>query len=87
MAQIPPFYAASGDADGTIRLWDLQAGTCLHKVKGHDGAVVAINSTDKYVLSSGLDDTLCIWDRKRGSILHSLDLVSIRSKCRARVTQ
>ena len=87
MAQIPPFYAASGDADGTVRLWDLQAGTCLHKVNGHDGAVVAINSTDKYILSSGLDDKLCIWDRKRGSIFYSLDLVSMSSKWRTRVAQ
>lgn len=75
---MPPFYAASGDADGIVRLWDLQAGTCLHKVKGHDGAVVSINSTDKCVISSGLDDKLCIWDRKKGCILHSLDLVSIK---------
>lgn len=74
--QVPPFYAASGDADGSVRLWDLRAGNCLHKVKGHDGAVVAINSTEKYVISSGLDDKLCIWDRNKGSILHSLDLVS-----------
>lgn len=79
--KVPPFYAASGDADGIVRLWDLQAGTCLHKVKGHDGAVVSINSTDKHVISSGLDDKLCIWDRKKGCIQHSLDLDPCGNNC------
>jgi WD40 repeat protein len=71
----PPFNVASGDAEGTTRLWDLHTGTCLHKVKVHEAAVVALTCTAKYVVSSGLDDRLCIWDRKRGTLVHELEMV------------
>ena len=75
---MPPYSAASGDADGTVRLWDLPMGSCIHKVKCHNGGIVALTMTTKYVISSGLDDKLVIWDRNRGNITHSLELVRLK---------
>ncbi|XP_062599956.1 sterol regulatory element-binding protein cleavage-activating protein-like [Saccostrea cucullata] len=82
----PPFNVASGDAEGTTRLWDLHTGTCLHKVKVHEAAVVALTCTPKYVVSSGLDDRLCIWDRKRGTLIHELDMDPCGNNCMALLT-
>ena len=64
----------SGSADGSIRLWDLLTGHCVHKVKGHDGAIVSLTCTDAYIISSGLDDKMCVWERKRGHLLYSVDM-------------
>ena len=72
--QCPPYAAVSGSADGSIRLWDLLTGTCVHKVKGHDGTVVSLTCTDVYIISSGLDDKMCVWERKRGHLLYSVDM-------------
>ncbi|KAK3101013.1 hypothetical protein FSP39_000257 [Pinctada imbricata] len=70
----PPFHAASGDSDGTVRLWDLHTGSCLHKTRVHDGAIVALTCTAKHTICSGLDDRLCIFDRVRGNVVHVLEM-------------
>ncbi|XP_048754317.2 sterol regulatory element-binding protein cleavage-activating protein-like [Ostrea edulis] len=82
----PPFNVASGDAEGTTRLWDLHTGTCLHKVKVHEAAVVALTCTIKYVISSGLDDRLCLWDRKRGTLVHELEMDPCGNNCMSLLT-
>ncbi|XP_053374079.1 sterol regulatory element-binding protein cleavage-activating protein-like [Mercenaria mercenaria] len=69
-----PYAAVSGSADGTIRLWDLLTGHCVHKVIGHDGTVVGLTCTDSYIISSGLDDKMCVWERKRGHLLYSVEM-------------
>lgn len=70
----PPYAAASGDAEGSVRLWDLPTGSCVHKVKCHEANVVALTCTIKFVISSGLDDRLVIWDRCKGNIVHNLHM-------------
>ncbi|XP_052246747.1 sterol regulatory element-binding protein cleavage-activating protein-like [Dreissena polymorpha] len=69
-----PYAAVSGAADGTIRLWDLLTGHCVHKVKGHEATVMGLTCTDTYIISSGLDDKLCVWERKRGHLLYSVEM-------------
>jgi len=45
---------ASGDEDGTIRIWDLQTGSLLNTLSTHDGAVTALAfSPDGSRLASG----------------------------------
>ena len=74
MFQCAPYAAVSGSADGTIRLWDLLTGHCVHKVIGHDGTIIGLTCTDSYIISSGLDDKMCVWDRKRGQLLYSVEM-------------
>jgi WD40 repeat protein len=52
----------TGHADGTIRLWDMQAG-CMSTIGGHRGAVlaVAVDRSGK-VYSGGEDGDFKIWD-------------------------
>ena len=56
--------AATGSQDQTIRLWDLETGTCLAILEGHEFTVGALAfSRDGRTLFSGSgDDTVRVWD-------------------------
>ncbi|XP_074658756.1 sterol regulatory element-binding protein cleavage-activating protein-like [Tubulanus polymorphus] len=72
--KVAPLAAASGCEDGSVRLWDLLTGACVHKLDSHQGAVTAVTCTPMFVISSAQDDRLCIWERCRGTLLHSIRL-------------
>ena len=77
--QMTPLAAASGAEDGTVRLWDLLTGACVHKLdSGHHGRVTALTCTLTHVVSAGVDNRLCIWERWNGHLLHWLHMVSGR---------
>ena len=71
-----PHTIASGCEDGTVRLWTMLTGDCVHKLSGNSGAVSALTLTEMYIICMGLDDRLCIWERCKGHILHQMQLVS-----------
>ena len=74
-----PLGAVSGGEEGSVRVWDLGTGVCLHKLHGHTAPVVSVTSTRRHVVSTGQDDRLCIWDRPRGTLLHWIQMVRVRS--------
>ena len=74
--QGPPYSAASGSKDTTIRMWDLLTGCCVHKLCAHDEPVISITCSLQYVISQGQDYRLCVWNRSRGQLLHDIQLVS-----------
>lgn len=74
--QGPPYAAASGSADGTVRLWDLVAGACVHKMRGLGGVVTLLTATGQFVIGSDQDDILCIWERNHGQLIHTIHNVS-----------
>ncbi|XP_078448375.1 transducin family protein / WD-40 repeat family protein isoform X2 [Wolffia australiana] len=55
---------ATGHADGSIRIWDCEKGTCETTLNGHKSAVSALRySRSGSVLASGSKDTrVIIWD-------------------------
>uniref|UniRef100_H2Z5K6 Sterol regulatory element-binding protein cleavage-activating protein n=1 Tax=Ciona savignyi TaxID=51511 RepID=H2Z5K6_CIOSA len=61
--------AVSGSSDGTVRLWDLLTGLCLHKMEEHSGSITAVQCSTSHVLSVAQDDRLCIWSRRSGMLL------------------
>jgi WD40 repeat protein/uncharacterized caspase-like protein len=65
---------ASGDSDGTVRLWDLARGTELRTLTGHTEAVISVAfSPDGRSLTSGSEDgTIKFWDVASGRELASL---------------
>lgn len=46
---------ATGSADRTVRLWDVQQGDCVRLFHGHKGAVLALamSADGKYLASGG----------------------------------
>jgi WD40 repeat protein len=75
--QSEPLGAASGDENGSIRLWELLTGKCLHKLSGHSSAVMALTCTPSYIVSAGLDERLYVWQRSKGTLMYNLELVGI----------
>lgn len=61
--------AVSGGNDGTIRLWDVQGGTCLRELRGHGGGVgsVCLSADGRRVLSSSRDGTIRLWEVETGA--------------------
>ncbi len=53
-------------------LWDLTAGTELHRLKGHTDGVLgcAISSDGKWGLSGSWDNTFILWNLTTGEIIH-----------------
>ncbi len=60
--------AISAGQDGTVRVWDLQAGAAKATLKGHEGRAtsVAVAPGGKLAVSAGQDRSIRLWDLKTG---------------------
>ncbi|KAF8389466.1 hypothetical protein HHK36_026161 [Tetracentron sinense] len=60
----PSSLIASGYADGSIRIWDSDKGTCETTLNGHTGATTALryNNIGSLLASGGKDKAVILWD-------------------------
>jgi WD40 repeat protein len=67
--------AHSAATDGTVRVWDLAEGRCLHVLTGHDGEVTALAPAPdgRFTSSGGEDGTVRVWDLETGRCLRVLE--------------
>ncbi len=65
------YLVSSGDL--TVRLWDIDKGTCIHSFWGHSDIVtnVLLINDDKYIVSASKDCTLKLWDVKSKKCIHT----------------
>lgn len=58
------FLIASGHADGSIRIWDCERGTCETTLNGHKGAttILRFNKTGSLLASGSKDNDIVLWD-------------------------
>ncbi|CAJ1438343.1 unnamed protein product [Effrenium voratum] len=66
--------AVSGSGDGTLKVWDLRTGECLHTLRGHTRLVraVAADFGRLRAVSGSSDKSLKVWDLGTGECLHTL---------------
>ncbi|MBD1935582.1 MULTISPECIES: NB-ARC domain-containing protein [Cyanophyceae] len=67
------FIASSSD-DCIVKLWDIQAGQCYRRLKGHEDSVWAVAfSLDGQILASSSDDqTVKLWQVSTGACIKTL---------------
>lgn len=65
---------ASGSADQTVRLWDVETGQCLKILQGHTNQVMSVSfSPDGQTLASAsADETVKLWAVRTGQCLKTL---------------
>ncbi|TLU87714.1 MAG: TIR domain-containing protein [Chlorobium sp.] len=68
-------WAASGSADKTVKIWDLESGDCRTTLEGHTDNVksVAITPDGKRIFSGSSDNSVRVWDASSGQELAKLD--------------
>lgn len=62
----------SGSRDATLRVWDIELGTCLHVLVGHLAAVRCVQYDGKLIVSGAYDYMVKIWHPERQECLHTL---------------
>ena len=63
---IPPNYMLTGSLDGTIRLWHVPSGRCIHRFFGHVEGVWCLAADTLRLVSGAEDKTIKIWDPRTG---------------------
>jgi WD40 repeat protein len=64
---------ASASADGTVRIWDVATGTCLHVLPHEHWAIRTLFSPDsRYLIVSGMSPTIYVWDTIGGELVKTL---------------
>ena len=60
--------AVSGSFDKTLRVWNLETGTCLRAVEGHTDSVCTVSVTPdgRRAVSGSFDKTLRVWNLETG---------------------
>lgn len=66
--------AVSGGDDYAVIIWDLNAGTALKRLEGHQGKVlsVKVSPDGKWIASAGWDRRAGLWDLASGELRHWL---------------
>jgi WD40 repeat protein len=66
----------SGSSDKTVAVWDLESGTLIHQLLGHQSGVtsVAVSPDGRHVVSGSYDKTVEVWDLETGRRLATLTL-------------
>ena len=51
----------SGNADRTVKLWDVSTGECIRSLEGHEGAVTDVQVTANHIVSCSDDGRAKLW--------------------------
>ncbi|GAA5960503.1 hypothetical protein JCM8115_003201 [Rhodotorula mucilaginosa] len=78
-------WFASGSNDGTIRLWSLLSGECVHTLSGHDSFVYSLatipDSLGGGLVSGGEDRTVRVWRAADGECEQTITVPAVSVWC------
>ncbi|KAF2197374.1 F-box/WD repeat-containing protein pof1 [Delitschia confertaspora ATCC 74209] len=63
---VPPSYMLTGSLDGTICLWHIPSGRCIHRFFGHVEGIWALAADTLRLVSGAEDKTVKVWDPRTG---------------------
>ncbi|CAP61094.1 uncharacterized protein PODANS_3_640, partial [Podospora anserina S mat+] len=68
-------WIASGSDDHTIKIWNLETGSCQQTLEGHSDSVrsVVFSPDSKWIASGSGDRTIKIWNLETGSCQQTLE--------------
>ncbi|MGH9760091.1 MAG: WD40 repeat domain-containing protein, partial [Blastocatellia bacterium] len=66
---------ATAGKDGTVRLWNAEAGQSIFSVDAHAGAANTVNFSPDgaFLISAGADDTIKLWQVENGEFVREVD--------------
>ena len=66
-----PLLLASASFDATVRIWEVEKGTCLHELCKHTDPIytVAFSPCGTYIATGSFDRTLYVWNVQDGKCL------------------
>ena len=59
--------------DGTVGVWRAADGGLLHRLKGHEGGVHGVATSEGLIASAGADRRIGLWDRQTGRLIEFLE--------------
>jgi WD40 repeat protein len=64
----------SASPDKTVAVWDLESGTRIHQLIGHQSVVnsVVVSPDGRRIVSGSWDRTVAVWDLESGARIHHL---------------
>jgi WD40 repeat protein len=71
--------AAFGEADGTVRIRNLETGKGIREIKAHEDRIysLAFSPDGNYLASSGRDCDIKLWDVNTGKLLHYFEETTV----------
>ncbi|RMX60907.1 hypothetical protein pdam_00003460, partial [Pocillopora damicornis] len=68
-----PLLLASASYDTTVKLWELERGSCVLSLSKHQEAVhsLSFSPDGRYIASGSFDRALNVWSTQTGTLLHS----------------
>lgn len=70
----------SGSRDGSLRVWEVDDGSCKHVLTGHTDYVLGVKLIEERAVSCSSDNTLRVWDLNIGSCIRVLEVCRLDCK-------
>lgn len=70
--QFDGVHVVSGSLDTSIRVWDVETGSCKHTLMGHQSLTSGMELKNNILVSGNADSTVKVWNITTGQCLQTL---------------